>query len=511
MRKGFLGAIAALAAGAGVAWGQAPMPLPPAGPTGPVPGGDFSGGYGGPPPGVGGGPAPVLMPPIAVGPPGDPLGLGPTASLGPPPGPMYPPPGPYSAPLYQPAPPAPGGGYGSAPRWWASGDYLLWFAKGQPVNFPLLTTSAPSQAGLLNFPTTIQLVPADDISYNLINGFRLNAGFFGDEDRRFGLDVNGFYTQHKTIDQYFATSPQGAGVTNVGLPLLARPFIDTTTGPRALVLASLGLGVGSAHISTSTSTWGTEAAAVWNLYRSEPTNAFWSSLNFTAGYKFLQVQEDFLIESRTTLNAVRAIPIFRVGPFGVVTLVGVRVVPVPFPVGGTFTGSPASVQVTDRFTATNRFNGATFGFQHEMRYGMFTLSTTAKIGIGNMHQTLEIQGATAFANPNTSIAGSSYGGLFANSSNIGKFNNDEIAWIPEVSMNLGINLTRRLSMFMGYNFMYISRVARPGAQMSPIVDASTVPLSPTYGATGQVPAPRVLFVQDDFWLQGVNFGFSFKY
>jgi hypothetical protein len=83
--------------------------------------------------------------------------------------------------------------------------------------------------------------------------------------------------------------------------------------------------------------------------------------------------------------------------------------------------------------------------------------------------------------------------------------------IPELTVNLGINLTRRLSMFVGYNLIYVNKVARPGAQINPVVDASTVPLSPTYGATGQVPGTRLLFVQDDFWLQGANFGFTFKY
>jgi hypothetical protein len=254
-----------------------------------------------------------------------------------------------------------------------------------------------------------------------------------------------------------------------------------------------------------------EASAVWNVYRSAPATRFWWSLDFLAGYRYLQVEEDLVIESFTTLNAVRGIPIFRVGPFGTLILTGFRVVPVPVPVGGTFTGSPASIQVTDRFVATNRFNGATFGFRHEARCGMFTLTTIAKLGVGNMHQELEIEGSTAFANPNTGRAGSSYGGLFANASNIGRFNNDEFAVIPELTMNVGINLTKQLNMFVGYNFLYINKVARPGAQINPIVDASTIPLSPTYGATGQVPGFQRLFVQDEFWLTGVNFGFSFRY
>src|SRR5262245_12979915 len=205
MRRGFLGSIAALAAGAGVAWGQTPTPVAPAGgpaASGPAPvrtAGDVI-------PATG--PAPVIMPPIAVGPPGDPMGLGPTASLGPPPGPMYPPPGPYGAPMFQPPPGSYGPGLGAgggdacgfdAPHWWFSGEYLLWFTRGQPVGFPLLTTSAPTSNGLLGAPSTTELVRGDDLSYGAISGFRLNGGFFGDADRRFGALVSGFYTEQKGV------------------------------------------------------------------------------------------------------------------------------------------------------------------------------------------------------------------------------------------------------------------------------------------------------------------------
>src|SRR5262249_42035504 len=119
--------------------------------------------------------------------------------------------------------------------------------------------------------------------------------------------------------------------------------------------------------------------------------------------------------------------------------------------------------------------------------------------------------STSFVNPNTGLAGSAYGGLFANASNIGEFNNDEFAVIPEVTMNFGINATKQLNMFVGYNFLHPNKVGRPGAHINPIVDASTVPLSPTYGTFGHIPGVRQIFVQDDFWLMGVNFGMIFKY
>ena len=62
---------------------------------------------------------------------------------------------------------------------------------------------------------------------------------------------------------------------------------------------------------------------------------------------------------------------------------------------------------------------------------------------------------------------------------------------------------------MGYNFLYINRVARPGDQMNPVdrcLDRAVQ--SPTYGDFGQVPGTPLLFVQDEFWLHGVNFGFA---
>ena len=213
-------------------------------------------------------------------------------------------------------------------------------------------------------------MPSDDISYSAISGFRLDAGFFGDSDRRFGLDVNGFYTQHKTIDQFFSTSPSGVNasallgvgppvINNVGLPLLARPFIDTTTGPTSLVVTNLGEGVGSADISTSTSTWRAEASAVWNVYRSAPTTGFWWSARLPGRLQVPPTEGG--PGDRELHHAQRRAGDSDLpgGPFGVLTLTGFRILPVPFPVGGTFTGSPASVQVTDRFTATNRFNGGT--------------------------------------------------------------------------------------------------------------------------------------------------------
>jgi hypothetical protein len=516
MKRGLLGSIAALAIGASSAPAQGPAPITPAGgPSLPVMRGDVI---------PASGPNPTLMPPLAVGPPGDPQGIGPTAGLGPPPGPMYPMPGPYGAPMFQPPPPdgGPGllgshgshggalGGYGAAPTWWFDGEYLLWYAKSQPVNFPLLTTSAPSQNGIVGLPSTIQLVPGQHINYGGISGFRLSSGFFGDADRRFGALVTGFYTEQKAVNHAFATNAP-AGMNSAGIPLLARPFIDTTTGPSSLVVTNSQFGVGSAGVSTTTQTWGIEAAGLWNIYRSCPDDKCLCSLDLIAGYKFLQNTEDLTVQSFTTLNQATITPIFAPGPFGVPIQIGVQIIPTLVPVGGVTTGAPATVSVMDRISTTNKFNGGVFGLRHEMRSGMWSLMTTGKIGVGNMHETINMNGLTTFANPTTNLTGTSFGGLLVNPSNFGKFTHDEFVIIPEFTVNVGINLTKALTLFAGYNFMWISQVARPANQINPVIDSSTVPFSPNFGQLGHVPGTSRLFVQDEFWLQGVNFGMSIRY
>jgi hypothetical protein len=462
-------------------------------------------------------PAPVIMPPVQFGPPGDPQGLGPVLGNGPPPGPMYPNPGPYAAPTWQPAGPGLGGAIaanlpagtpGAAPHTWTSLDYLLYFAKAQSVPFPLLTTSAPSDQGLLGRASTLVLAGQSDLGYNSINGGRITTGFFGDCNRRFGFEASGFLLEQKSNITDITSSPSS-------IPTLARPFIDSTNvrAGTSLVLANPGLGNGRVVVDTSTQSWGVEANGIWNLFRSAP-DCKWGgcSFDFIAGYRFFSLKESLDIDSATNLALPPTIvPIFVTGPGGVVTQVGTVVIPGTIPFGGLAVASPASILVQDNFLIYNRFNGGQVGFRAEAHKGMFVVSVTGKFAIGDMHERIEVTGQSGFNNPTTGRVGTAFGGLFANASNIGTFNHDEFAVMPEFNGNLGIYITRGLTAFIGYNFLYVNKVARPGSQINPIVNTATVPFSPNYGATNRPLTLSNLFVQDDFWLMGINFGLRLQY
>jgi hypothetical protein len=489
-------------------------------------------------PGNAGFPQPsAIMPPGNYGPSYDPLGLGPTAGLGAPPGPMYPMPGPYGAQTYQPPPPMPnvrgdngrGGvgpdiGYGAAPRWWFNAEYLLWFTKAQPVNYPLVTTSAPSDAGVLGSPSTLVLVGNRDLGYNAISGFRLGAGFFGDADRRFGFQMTGFLTERRANVQDFGSLRNLSGI-----PTLARPFNDVAGLQSALVLSGPNFGPATVRVSTTNQTWGVEPVGVWNIYRAEPgTRANWS-LDFLAGYRFIQMKEELTITSRTALDSQIGLPTFTSNPpFGVVNQTGVSIIPAFTNFGGVNVGGPALVSIRDNFRATNQFNGFVLGLRSEARYGMITTSAFGKIAIGAMHERIEINGMGSFFDPtggsggtvgnlavfNTGTGGGiggAYGGVLANASNIGTYIHDRFSWIPEVGGNVGIALTRGLTGYIGVNFIYFPDVVRPGSLVYPLVSSAAIPFSPNYGAAGAPRAPGLKIVETDQWLGGINFGLTLRY
>lgn len=540
MRKGFLGSIAALAAGAGTAWAQPPAePAPPAGvpvvAPGPGPGSAVTGPQGAPrfgglpgnaiPGNAGFAPAPTVMPPGNYGPPNDPLGLGPVGGFGPPPGPMYPVPGPYAQQSWQSPPHGSGGaggeanGFGLAPRWWADFEYLLWFTRGQQVGFPLVTSSAPADGGLLGASSTAILSGNRDLGYGAISGGRLTLGFFGDADRRFGFQIQSFFTEHAPNNQKFGDLSNTAGI-----PTLARPFIDVTGAPSAVVLSGPNFGAALVRVRTDTQTIGVEPVGLWNIYRSEPgCNRVWS-LDFMAGYKFLQLRENLIINSFTQLDPQIALPAFAAGPFGQIGQT-TALIPALAPLGGTIVGGPAVVQVRDQFRATNRFNGAVIGFRTEGRYGMFTTSFTGKIAAGYLNERVEIAGNTTFVDPfsrsGTPTAfgfpsgvggnGGAVGGVLANAGNIGTFTNDRFSYIPEVGASFGIALTRGLTGYVGVNFIYMPDVIRVGNAVNPVVSSSSVPFSPNFGTPGAPRGPAFRFVEEDFWIGGVTAGLMLRY
>ena len=93
----------------------------------------------------------------------------------------------------------------------------------------------------------------------------------------------------------------------------------------------------------------------------------------------------------------------------------------------------------------------------------------------------------AFGNP----TGITPGGLFAQPSNSGTTSRNVFAVAPEVAMQVGFDWTPRLRSFVGYNFLYMSNVLRPGNQLdrniNPTQNAFLVPPGTLMGPAAPAP------------------------
>jgi Putative beta barrel porin-7 (BBP7) len=478
MRKKLLGTIAALVAGAGGALAQnaptrpSPIPVNVA-------------------PAMNGMTDPSLLPvnrynePIAPPLPGMPGMGGPEGMDGGAGGPLpWPPPGPYGQTPYE-SPDLDDGlmGGGGPVRFYADGGYLLMFPKSQPTNYPLLTTSAPSDLGRVGQPTTSILSGVNNkLNIGTASGFRLNAGIWRREDQRVGIEIGGLYLAPVSYNEYVLGS---AG----GIPLLARPFVSDVSGlPISLITSSPGtIGNSSALVRATTSVWGAEANGLWNAYRTCPGECRSWNLNFLLGYRYFELSEQLHATNRGTVLQGNTIAY-----------------------GGVTVGQDTTIEVRDQFVVMNKFHGGQVGFQSQFTSGRWYVGVTGKVGFGLTNQRVDVMGTTSATNPIAGTASTTLGGLFANASNIGSYRQDNFGILTDCNATFGFNFTSWLTGTVGYNFIHLSSVARPGNMYSGRVDPTLVPLSASYG-TGSATTNPFSYRQDDFFVHGLNFGLVFRY
>ena len=173
------------------------------------------------------------------------------------------------------------------------------------------------------------------------------------------------------------------------------------------------------------------------------------------------------------------------------------------------------ILVHDSFETSNNFYGGQFGPDMGFKRARWSLDLLGKIAIGDMSESVRIDGSTAFPGQGTAVPG----GFLALPSNIGTFDRNRLAFIPEGGLKVGFQATQHCRLFVGYTFMYLSDVVRPGDQIDTRVDLRQVPITsfvtggPALPGMLMPPAvlPSVTMKRSDFWAQGVNFVVEFKF
>ncbi len=368
-------------------------------------------------------------------------------------------------------------------RFWASGEYLLWWVKSGPLTVPLITTGPfpppPGVSpGVLGQPGTTLVHGLTDMDFHAFSGVRVTAGSWLDADRTVGVEGRGFLLERRT--NQFGVASDAAGNPVLALPNTFAGMADRFTVSQADERS------GSVVVPSTTRLWGAEANALWSLSGEGPLHAC-----VLAGFRYLDLQEGLGINSFSTAldNGL---------PTNTVVFLGQ-----PF-------GPPASVLVNDQFGTRNQFYGGQLGGRVEYMSGKLFGSLAVRVALGDTHEAASNTGLTTLivpGQPNLTVNG----GRLVAPSNASRFSQDEFSVVPEVEVKVGCQVTATMRVLVGYNVLYWTDVARPGNQIDQTVDARQIPTSIVFtpGFAGTVPA--VPFRKSDYWAQGISFGLELAF
>jgi hypothetical protein len=356
-----------------------------------------------------------------------------------------------------------------ASQFWVDMDYLVWNVKGDRL--PPLVTASPAgtplpSAGVLGASGTTVLFGDSSVNDGWRSGGRLSAGYWFDPQHKSGVEASFFGLEQAST---------GFGASSAGASILARPFLDATTGlQNSSLVAFPGLLSGSV---TATETSGLYGAGA--LYRQEigASSTPWGTERFSllAGYRFLHASDRLDISSTSA------------------------VIP-----GGLFL--PGTAFATgDSFRAGSNFNGLDLGVTGEFTHGPWMLEWRTKVALGANTNQAAINGSTAMTAGGITTTLS--GGLLALSSNIGSYTQTRFAAAPDLTLKAGYQLAPTWQIVASYDLLYWTGVQRAGGLIDTTVNPNLIP--PPAGGGPQRPQPQ--FDTSALLAQGFGIGLRHEF
>jgi len=346
---------------------------------------------------------------------------------------------------------------------------------------PLVTTSignniAQADAGVLGRATTQTLFGGGDVLANQFDGGRLRFGFWLDRCHTWGIGAEMFQ---------IGSESEGFNGTSTGDPILARPFTNTQNNSLqdAELVAFPGVVSGTVSARATSKLRGAsinfrylrccDEGCSQGLFCSSPGH-YCRRSEALFGWRYLQLDESVSVGE---------------------DLVGAQ--------GGTF-------DIDDSFVTRNIFNGIDLGMSHRITRGFWTLDGLIRLGVGNTRQTIRRTGTTTInSDQNVPQVQTFNQGILVGSSNRGSDSFNEFSVVPEFNANVGYQLTDNIRMTFGYTFIYWSNVVRPGDQIDLRLNPELFPpaADPITGAQ----LPEFNRVTTDYWVQGINTGFEYRW
>jgi hypothetical protein len=347
------------------------------------------------------------------------------------------------------------------------------------------TTSQPDLLPTAAFgqPGTSVLLGNQALDTGLRQGARFTGGLWLDDHAMIGLEGGYFFLASRRVTQAVNSNGQPDA------PILAIPFFDADALVESTFpLASPAAVAGGAVLSLTSHLQGAEMNGAVRVTR----DGAWD-VKVLAGFRFVELRES--LGFTTTSMGIEEPD--QGGNNGLI------------------------LNTHDQFNTRNQFYGCQVGVQTEYRLGNLFVNASGKVAVGDMDQRVTVTGlaVTNFFNtppgcpftgvPTPVLPGT---GVFAQPSNQGKTTRHEMAVVPDVGVNVGYQVTRNIRAFVGYDFLYLSNVLRPGNQIDRFINTSQTVQGAIAGNTpGSGERPAVPLSGSDFWAQGIHFGLGLSY
>ena len=368
---------------------------------------------------------------------------------------------------------------------WINAEFLGWFVGDDSLP-PLLTTAPDGtpafSAGQLGQPST-QVLFGDDGRFT--PGARWTMGYI----------PNTCTNRWQPEFEVMGLTNQGRRNFDSSDGILVRPFFNTdaaVNGPDTQILNMPGLANGTMAFSFGSQLLSAAPRLRKPLWNSAELNGESCSphgldANGNAcrpcefsGMKYNQV--DFLGGYRYLRFSERLSALELLEPTG----------------GGVAPGT--AFELSDRIQTRNDFHGGEFGFSWLRGENCWSTEVVGLLGLGSMRSRYTLDGQTNGYIGNRLLY-SNAGGFLVRPENIGRFTKNRFTFMPQLRLKLRYQWNEWLHSHIGYDFLYMRPVVRPGSVASTSFDGSTLGADPTPITTID-PNPG----HDDVLLHGFNLG-----
>jgi hypothetical protein len=339
---------------------------------------------------------------------------------------------------------------------WMRAEYLhTWVQDSQPL--PALVSRSPSgtareAAGVLGAPGT-DVLYGDQAFGGEANGVR----------GTFGLRL-GHYFDRLADWEFEATlmwlgsteRPEGFSVDSVDEPVLARPFLDTSSGLQNAALIGYP-GVVDGILSVDASSEVNSASLLMRRI------VHWDDclrLDLLAGYRYFNYSE--------RLDMDQALFVYEGSPVE----------------------QPTEVYGNDRLGIDNRFDGCELGLVARYQRDAWQCELLGKLALGQVRQTRSAAGFTIIDPGDSGQPVVEYAhGLLAAPDRSGRFSRGDVAVLPELNLTVRRYITPEFLLSFGYTLIFLNDAIRLGDHVDPRIDAGDLdPRIPLARAPGAIDA-----------------------